>query len=179
MKKLLLVLLLLPALAFAQSYFEERKAAAESGDTAAQFDLGVMYDNGEGVPENTAEAVRWYRLAAEQGYALAQSNLGLMYSNGDGVPENDAEAVRWYRLAAEQGYPFAQFNLGRMYINGEGVPQNNIHAKVWFSVSTAQGYEMVKTGSDIVVEQLTHAERARAQDLATKCFKSDFKDCPY
>jgi TPR repeat protein len=60
-----------------------------------------MYDEGEGVPENNAEAVRWYRLAAEQGYARAQSNLGFMYSNGEGVPENNAEAVRWYRLAAE------------------------------------------------------------------------------
>ena len=46
-----------------------------------------MYANGEGVPEDDAEAVRWYRLAAEQGYAMAQSFLGAMYANGEGVPE--------------------------------------------------------------------------------------------
>ena len=63
-----------------------------------------MYDNGEGVPENDAEAVKWYRKAADQGYAKAQSNLGVMYDNGEGVPENDAEAVKWYRKAADQGY---------------------------------------------------------------------------
>ena len=67
-----------------------------------------MYANGEGVPQDDAEAVRWYRLAAEQGNAGAQLNLGAMYSNGEGVPQDDAEAVRWYRLAAEQGNAGAQ-----------------------------------------------------------------------
>ena len=45
-----------------------------------------MYANGEGVPEDDAEAVRWYRLAAEQGLASAQLNLRFMYANGEGVP---------------------------------------------------------------------------------------------
>ena len=62
-----------------------------------------MYDNGEGVPQDDAEAVRWFRLAAEQGEARAQFNLGIRYANGEGVPQDDAEAIRWYRLAAEQG----------------------------------------------------------------------------
>jgi hypothetical protein len=48
---------------------EER---AKGGDADAQFNLGVMYDNGEGVPEDDAEAVKWYRRAAEQGFAEAQ-----------------------------------------------------------------------------------------------------------
>ena len=73
------------------------RAAAEQGDAGAQYNLGVMYDNGAGVPEDDAAAVRWYRLAAEQGLARAQNNLGVMYDNGAGVPEDDAEAVRWYR----------------------------------------------------------------------------------
>ena len=85
------------------SDFEETKRLAEQGDASAQYNLGVMYERGRGVPENYTEAVKWYRLAAEQGVAFAQSNLGSMYRTGDGVPENDVEAVRWYRLAAEQG----------------------------------------------------------------------------
>ena len=71
--------------------------------------LENMYATGRGVPEDDAEAVRWYRLAAEQGYAGAQNNLGIMYATGRGVPEDDAEAVRWYRMAAEQGEADAQF----------------------------------------------------------------------
>jgi TPR repeat protein len=71
-----------------------------------------MYLDGDGVPENDAEAARWFRLAADQGDALAQYNLGTMYYTGRGVPEDDAEAVRWYRLAADQGHAGAQYNLG-------------------------------------------------------------------
>tara|TARA_B100001105_G_C22089380_1_gene314347 strand:- start:175 stop:531 length:357 start_codon:yes stop_codon:yes gene_type:complete len=72
------------------SDFEETKRLAEQGDARAQYNLGFNYATGEGVPENDAEAVRWFRLAAEQGLAEAQSNLGTMYGYGRGVPENDA-----------------------------------------------------------------------------------------
>ena len=60
------------------------RLSAEQGDASAQFNLGNMYANGEGVPQDDAEAVRWYRLAAEQGNAGAQLNLGNMYANGRG-----------------------------------------------------------------------------------------------
>ena len=72
------------------------RARAEAGDAEAQYDLGVMYASGEGVPQDYAEAVRWYRLAAEQGDAGAQSFLGAMYHDCIGVPQDYAEAVRWY-----------------------------------------------------------------------------------
>ena len=62
-----------------------------------------MYANGEGVPEDDAEAVRWYRLAAEQGLASAQSNLGGMYAKGEGVPEDAVYAYAWLSIAAAQG----------------------------------------------------------------------------
>ena len=88
----------------------------------AQFNLGLMYHNGQGVPQDYREAVRWYRMAADQGDADAQFNLGVMYDNGRGVPQDYAEAVRWYRKAADQGYADAQFNLGVMYYNGRGRP---------------------------------------------------------
>ena len=68
---------------------------SRAGVRSAQFNLGVMYLNGRGVPQDDAEAVKWHRLAAEQGYASAQFNLGVMYLNGRGVPQDDAEAVKW------------------------------------------------------------------------------------
>ncbi|MEQ1610904.1 MAG: hypothetical protein ABL956_18355, partial [Hyphomonadaceae bacterium] len=74
-----------------------------------------MYDNGQGLAKNDAEAVRWYRLAADQGYAMAQSNLGVMYANGRGVPENDVEAYKWWSLAAAQGNADAFINRGNAY----------------------------------------------------------------
>jgi TPR repeat protein len=77
---------------------------AKQGDASAQFNLGLMYEKGQGVQQDYKTAVRWYRLAAKQGYVNAQYNLGVMYQNGQGVPQDYKTAVKWYRLAAEQGH---------------------------------------------------------------------------
>lgn len=97
--------------------------AANQGYTRAQFSLGYMYETGEGVAQNPAEAAQWYQRAAEQGYAVAQFYLGNMYEIGDGVGKNYNAAVLWYQKAAEQGYANAQYGLGLMYYYGRGVAQ--------------------------------------------------------
>ena len=61
------------------------KNAAAQGLVAAQYNLGVMYANCQGVQQDYAEAVKWYRRAAEQGDADAQYNLGVMCDQGEGV----------------------------------------------------------------------------------------------
>jgi len=81
----------------------EWKPLAEKGDALAQFNLGLMYRKGEGVPQDYKTAVKWYTLAAEQGHADAQFTLGLMYALGQGVLQDYKTAVEWYTLAAEQG----------------------------------------------------------------------------
>ena len=82
---------------------EKTRLAADQGYAMAQVNLGLMYYNGRGVPQDYAQAMKWFRLAADQGYAMAQYNLGTMYAKGQGVPQDDAQAVKWYRLAADQG----------------------------------------------------------------------------
>src|SRR5712692_8709765 len=79
------------------------KKRAAQGDAEAQFSLGIMYANGQGVPQDYAEALKWFRLAAAQGIAKAQNSLGSIYANGQGVPQDSAEALKWFRLAAAQG----------------------------------------------------------------------------
>ena len=76
---------------------------AESGNLEAQYSLGLMYAEGQGIPQDYAKTVRWYRNAAEQGNAIAQKFLGTMYDTGQGVRQNYILAVRWYSKAAEQG----------------------------------------------------------------------------
>jgi TPR repeat protein len=76
---------------------------AEQGNAPAQFNLGLMYQSGIGVPRDYATAVKWFQSAAERGDARAQYNLGLMYGNGDGVPQGYALADMWITLAAAQG----------------------------------------------------------------------------
>jgi TPR repeat protein len=78
----------------------ELRAQAEQGDAEAQYNLGFMYEKGQGVPQDDTEAVRWLRLAAEQGDVQAQSNLGGMYSHGRGVEQDILQAHMWSNLAA-------------------------------------------------------------------------------
>ena len=99
---------------------EDCRVRAEQGHALAQYNLGLMYANGEGVPQDDKEAFNWYRKSAEQGHAGAQVNLGLMYTNGEGVPQDDKQALKWFRKAAEQGDAQAQVNLGVMYEEGAG-----------------------------------------------------------
>ena len=77
--------------------------SADKGSAIAQFNLGAMYANGQGVRQNYAEAVKWYGLAANQGLADAQYNLALLYTNGQGVRQNYVLAYKWFSLAAAQG----------------------------------------------------------------------------
>ena len=90
---------------------EEFLKAADQGDASAQYNLGVMYGKGQGVPRDYEAAVRWYRRAAEQGHAGGQNNLGVMYDKGRGVPRNYIEAYMWFSLAAAQAYDAAANNL--------------------------------------------------------------------
>ncbi len=76
---------------------------AEAGDSRAQYLLGRMYSEGEGVAKNEAEGAKWYRRAAERGDAVSQLSLGTMYVNGRGVPRNFVEAYRWLEIVVAAG----------------------------------------------------------------------------
>ena len=115
------------------------KLRAKQEYAHAQFNLGMMYANGQGVAQDDKAAAKWYRLAAEQGDSKAQSNLGVMYDHGQGVAQDYQEAMKWYRLAAEQGGSYAQYNLGVMYAEGRGVPQDSKEALKWFGLAAEQG----------------------------------------
>jgi len=129
------------------------KPMAEQGKAAAQFNLALMYDNGQGVTKNYAEAVKWFRRAAEQGDADAQFNLALKYAKGQGVPQDYTEAMKWYRKAAEQGYAQAQNNLALMYGDGKGVTKNYAEAVKWFRRAAEQGDAKAQNNLGIMYEE--------------------------
>ena len=139
---------------------------AEHGNAIAQYNLGVMYYKGEGVPQSYPDAVFWYRHAAWQGDASAQLSLGLMYYNGQGTLQSYAEALTWFRKAADQGSAQAQINLGAIYANGQGVPQDYIHAHMWLSLAAAKSETRAVELRDIVAAKMTAAQIAEAQKLA-------------
>ena len=130
--------------------FEELLRLAERGDAEAQFHLGKMHLGGEGVPQNDAEAEKWWLKSAEQGFADAQFSLGIMYLGGEGVPKNDAEAVKWFRKAADQGHVGALYNLGVMYVKGDGVPENYVMAHMCWSIAKAREEQDAVSFTDAV-----------------------------
>lgn len=115
------------------------QAKADAGDASAQTKLGKAYQDGNGVPQNDALAVKWFRKAADQGDARAENELGIRYRTGQGVNQNKEEAVRWYRKAAKHGSPEAMFNLGASFYNGEGVGSNEYSAYAWFLLAQEAG----------------------------------------
>ena len=155
----------------------EWKPLAAQGNAVIQYNLGVMYENGEGVPENDKTAVKWLTLAAKQGYAKAQGYLGLMYQNGEGVLENDKTAVEWLTLAAKQGYAKAQYNLGITYFEGEGVLTDNRRAYMWWNLANYNGYKAAGKNKDRIAKQMTPADISKAQDMSSLCLESNYADC--
>ncbi len=146
------------------------RARAEQGDAVTQYNLGAMYNNGEGVTQDYAEAVRWYRKAAEQGYAFAQYSLGNMYELGLGVEQDSAQAVHWFREAAGQGEALAQYGLGSMYERGRGVPQDYLQAHMWMNLAASHtngdNQKLYADARDNVARKMTPAQIAEAQRFA-------------
>ncbi len=146
--------------------YSELKPLAEQGSPEAQWYLGVMFHDGQGVTQSYAEAAKWFRKAVEQGYARAQYNLGVMYRRGHGVQQDNAEAVKLYRKAAEQGFSEAQYSLGVMYAEGQGVQQDLVQAHMWFDLAAASGDSSAKKNSEIIAAKMTPSQIAESQRLA-------------
>lgn len=154
---------------------EQLRQAADQGDAGAQYKLGVRCAEGDGVPLDHREEVRWYGLAADQGHASAQHAVGSSYAKGEGMPQDYREAVKWYRKAAEQGHAWGQHSLGNSYAKGEGVPQDYVKAHAWLNLATAHKFRQGRLGGSIMsfgemrdrlAAQMTTAQIAEAQKLA-------------
>ncbi|MGJ0485155.1 MAG: exonuclease domain-containing protein [Methylomicrobium sp.] len=119
--------------------FQIYRNLARQGVVIAQFNLGIMYENGYGIDKHLKHAVYCYQKAAEQGDAEAQNNLGCMYELGRGVDQDYGQALFWYRKADEQRSAVAQNNLGCMCHAGRGVDQDYGQALFWYRKAAEQG----------------------------------------
>jgi TPR repeat protein len=108
--------------------FAEFLKLAKAGDKLAQYNLGLMYANGQGVARSGKAAFDWTEKSAKQNHAPAQHNLGVFYENGLGVAKDIKQAIAWYTRAANQGHAPAQHNLGVFHQNGAGVAQDFVKA---------------------------------------------------
>ena len=111
---------------------------ADAGDPAAQTNIGFLYYEGKGVPQNYEEAIKWYTMAASKGYADASFNLGVAYYAGKGVARDATQALKWYRAAADAGYAPAQVMLGNTYFRGVDVAEDREAGFRWYLKAAEQ-----------------------------------------
>ena len=109
---------------------------AGAGDSIAQYEMGLRYADGDGVPQNYRDAMAWFAKAAAKGNDNAQWKLGLGYLAGIGVPHEERKAVVWFKRAANQGEIRAQSLLSDVYLIGRGVPRDYVRAYTWAIIAT-------------------------------------------
>jgi TPR repeat protein len=114
-------------------------AKANAGDAEAQYELGNVYNYGDGARQDYAQALLWYRKSAEQGNANSQFQLGGMYHLGHGVPQDDVTAFNWTKKAAEQGHGDAEFYVSTAYDAGWGVPPDHAQGFFWLRRGAEDG----------------------------------------
>ena len=136
----------------------ELQKLADSGDPAAQNELGVRYRLGKGVDKDPAKAIPWYLKAARQGYAKAYFNLGAAYYNGDGVSMNEQNYCAWFIFSADAGDERGKEALARTthelstsrfnhceviaataYLTGDLIKQDYARAVEWYSKAANSG----------------------------------------
>ncbi|MES2124716.1 MAG: serine/threonine-protein kinase [Gemmatimonadota bacterium] len=111
---------------------------AEGGNATAQRLLGNMYDKGNGVQEDPAKAVDWYRRAAPSD-PEAKYLLSHMIEIGRGTPQNDGLAIALLREAGATGMLKAQLMLAFRFENGGGVKKDESEAGLWYRRAAEQG----------------------------------------
>ncbi|WP_010298256.1 tetratricopeptide repeat protein [Candidatus Odyssella thessalonicensis] len=135
-------------------YYYIESARRGQGFAGAQYNLGVVYENGQdGIERNGALAKLWYKKAAKQGYADAQFKLGAMHEHGKVIAKDGLQAVFWYEAAAKQGHREAQFNLGWMYGEGSGVAKDEARAVLCYQAAAAQDHKEAQCNLGVMYKE--------------------------
>ena len=149
---------------------DEEPTIESNTDTTGktEYEQGLAYAFGDGVPQNDRNAFNLFYAAAEKGYALAQYKVGVAFAYGEGVRQDYKQAAEWYHKAAEQGYTIAQRNLATMYLDGNGIQQDKVHALAWYRVVASQGNVMDIRRRDMLEKELSEIELTQSQELSNQ-----------
>ncbi|HEX8300888.1 tetratricopeptide repeat protein [Sphingomonas sp.] len=118
------------------------EAAAAKGSGEAAKLIGDLYDEGNGVAADKAQAAAWYRKGAEGGNTDAMFALGVALDAGTGVTKDQAEALRWFERAGNAGHVRAMYWAGDAYMDGLGVTADPAKAIPWLRKSAEAGYRL-------------------------------------
>ncbi|MCB1925370.1 MAG: sel1 repeat family protein [Gammaproteobacteria bacterium] len=140
--------------------------AAKAGNAEAQFRLGVMYGNGDGVGLDYQQALHWFDQAAAQGHQNALITLAWMYANGAGVEADEVRARTLYLQAAEGGSAKAQYVVGTLYRFAQyGLDKDIGRAVEWYLKSANQGFATAQFALGKLLMEGKHVVRDDAAAL--------------
>lgn len=129
------------ALLFNASPVKALMPMAQKGDRKAQYDLGYVYETGDGTSKNIPKAVKWYRKSAIQGYPAARYRLGVLFGSGDSIRQDFYVSAKWLRMAATfDDHTMAQFRLAELYYTGRGVEHDYTQAIHFYTLAANKGH---------------------------------------
>ena len=127
---------------------------AKAGDTYAQVQLGMCYEQGDGVQADEKSALYWYDKAAAKGHPYGQALAAMMYLQGRGTEVNEAKAFQLAQSSANKSNAYGEYVLGACYLYGLGVEQNVKKAWDWLMKASNQGVEYAKnTLNEILADE--------------------------
>lgn len=121
---------------------------ATQGDADGDFGLGLAYDLGRGVPQDSGRACGYYRRAGDSGLAAAAFSYAVMLDGGRCGTRDAAAAADWYGRASAAGHARAEYGLAQLYERGDGVPQNPDLAAAWYRLAAAAGVSVAATRAE-------------------------------
>lgn len=145
--------------------YSEFLPLAEAGQASAQAALGQMYLDGNGVPQDPAQAAAWLEKAAGAGNARASAQIGALYATGTGVVQDEVKASYWLLKAANQNVRQSQRLMSQRFYHGLGVPQDIVQSFLYAALSARQGDPEGQAMTNILAARMTPDEQARAQAM--------------
>jgi len=138
---------------------------AKKGNSQAQVNLGLLYENGLGVEHSPDAAFSWYEAAAQKGSVLGQINLAALYYEGAGTDQSYKSAAHWYLQAAKRGNSTAQYNLSVMFENRQGLELDLVQAWAWRELAARNDTSISGIERKTLLEKLTRNEVLTARSL--------------
>ena len=148
--------------------FDACHRSAELGLVEAQFNLGVMFEDGLGTEQNFKKAATWYHRAANGGNKRAMNNLASLYWHGKGVSKDKRKAETLFALAVEENSSLAQVNLGLIHVERDNSGSPNLQALTLFLASYSRGSPMVKSLINSALKRTTVKNIIRATQNAKR-----------
>jgi TPR repeat protein len=155
--------------------------AAEAGHALAQWKLGRMYAEGDGVPQNDLRAFEYFSRIAN-GYAddnpataqarfVANAFVALGHYYLDGIPDTSVKAdpararEMFFYAASYFADPDAQYYLARLYLDGRGAPRDPRQAARWLSLAAHKGQHQAQALLGGMLFKGEHLTRQAARGL--------------